>query len=112
MYIRNGHEVKTNGILYGYTEFVWISTIVNSTCGLLFALVITYSDNILKGFASAISIVLSCIIAMKFFDFQLTIPFSTGSLLVIFSIIIYSNPGLMLYIPISKLFFKDKPVFV
>jgi UDP-sugar transporter A1/2/3 len=112
MYIFDGHDVNKHGILYNYTTLVWISTVINSIGGLTVALVLKYSDNILKGFASSASLVLSCIIAMKFFDFQLTILFSIGSLFVVSSIIIYSSPELILSIPIFKLCFKDNPVFV
>jgi len=112
MYILDGCDVKKHGILYGYTTLVWISTVINSIAGLMVALVIKYSDNILKGFASSTAVVLSCIIAVIFFNFQLTLFFLIGSLLVISSIIIYSNPELILSIPIFKLCFKDKPIFV
>jgi len=112
MYIFDGNDVKKYGIFYGYTTLVWISTVINSIGGLIVALVIRYSDNILKGFASSTSIVLSCIVAVIYFNFQLTLFFLIGSLLVISSIIIYSNPELILSIPIFKLCFKDKPIFV
>ncbi len=104
--------MKNHGILYGYTNLTWAFTFIYSIGGLLIVLVLKYSDNILKGFASSSSVIFSCIIAMIFFDFQLTIPFSIGSLLVIVSIIIYSNSELILSIPIFKLFVEKKPVFV
>jgi UDP-sugar transporter A1/2/3 len=112
MGIKDGHEIKTRGILYGYTTLVWISLLLHSIGGLIVGLVIKYSDNILKGFAASSSVVLACIIAIVYFDFQLSILFSIGSSLVILSIIIYSNSEFISTIPIFKLVFKDKPIYI
>ncbi|CAF1313752.1 unnamed protein product [Adineta ricciae] len=91
MFIIDGKEVQEKGILYGYSEMVWMSTIGHSLGGLIVALVIKYADNILKGFASASAIILACIISVALFDFQMTVPMVFGSLLVIVSILAYSN---------------------
>lgn len=47
------------------------------------AMVVKYADNILKGFASSISIVLSCLISVLIFDFKLTWFFAGGGWLVL-----------------------------
>ena len=108
MYLSDGAEVKAKGFFYGYTPMVWTATIVHSAGGLIVALVVKHADNILKGFATSSAIVLSCIVSMLLFDFQLTLLFTLGSALVIFSIFLYSKPDLILYVPIINIFFKDK----
>ncbi|CAF1320564.1 unnamed protein product, partial [Didymodactylos carnosus] len=108
MYISDGQDVKKHGILYGYTHMVWLAITVQSAGGLIVALVVKYADNILKGFATSSAIILSCIISMILFDFQLTILFALGSLLVIFSIFLYSKPDLITQIPILNVILKDK----
>lgn len=112
MFIIDREKIMNHGIFYGYEKYVVIATIIDSIGGLIVALVIKYSDNILKGFASSSSVVLSCIVAMIFFNFQLTNLFAIGSSLVVVSIIIYSNPELILSIPIFKFCVKDRSVFV
>ena len=110
MLISDGPEVKAKGFLYGYTTMVWIATIVHSAGGLIVALVVKHADNILKGFATSSAIVLSCIVSIILFDFQLTILFTLGASLVIFSIFLYSKPDLILSVPILNIFFKDRSV--
>jgi UDP-sugar transporter A1/2/3 len=112
MYLSDGIEVKTKGFLFGYTNMVWIAITVQSAGGILVALVIKYSDNIMKGFATSLAIILACIVSMMLFDFQLTFLFILGASLVIFSIFIYSKPDLILNVPIFNIIFRDKSVLL
>ncbi len=107
--LSDGAEVKAKGFLFGYTGIVWTATIIHSLGGLIVALVVKHADNILKGFATSLAIVLSCIVSILIFDFQLTILFTLGSSLVIFSIFLYAKPDLISYVPIVNTFFKDRP---
>ena len=59
--------------------------------GLVVAVVVNYADNILKGFASSFSIITSCILCYFFYDFQPTILFALGAILVNVSMYVYSN---------------------
>lgn len=54
--------------------------------------VLQYADNILKGFATSISIILSCIVSIYVFDFVLTFQFFLGASLVISSVFLYNKP--------------------
>jgi UDP-sugar transporter A1/2/3 len=110
MYLSDGKEIQTKGILFGYTSMVWIAITVQSAGGLIVALVVKYADNILKGFATSSAIIISCIVSMILFNFQLTFLFALGSALVIFSIFLYSKPDLILHVPILNVFFKDKSI--
>ena len=110
MYISDGTVIQKQGLLFGYTNLVWLAITVQSAGGLLVALVVKYADNILKGFATSAAIVISCIISMILFDFQLTVLFSLGASSVICSIFLYSKPELILSIPLFNLIFKDKSV--
>ncbi|CAF0914950.1 unnamed protein product [Rotaria sordida] len=110
MYLSDEIEIKTKGFLFGYTDIVRIARTVQSANGLLVALVVKYDYNILKGFATSATIVISYVVSMMLFDFHLTLLFSFGASLVIFSIFIYSKPELILYLPIFNIIFKDKSV--
>lgn len=112
MYLADGQEMKTKGFLFGYTNSVWTAITVQSAGGLLVALVIKYSDNIMKGFATSLAIIIACIVSMVLFDFQLTILFTIGATLVILSIFIYSKPDLIFYIPIFNIIFRDRSVLL
>lgn len=112
MYFYDGAEIKTKGFLFGYTNIVWIAVTVQSAGGLIVALVIKYSDNIIKGFATSLAIIIACIVSILLFDFQLTLLFAFGASLVIFAIFIYSKPDLMLHIPIFNHIFQDRSILL
>jgi solute carrier family 35 (UDP-sugar transporter), member A1/2/3 len=51
--------------------------------------VVKYADNILKGFATSLAIIISCVASIYLFGFNLTVQFAFGASLVIFSIFLY-----------------------
>ena len=65
-----------------------------SVGGILVGLIMRYADNVIKGFATANSIVLSSFLSalIPAFDFTPTAAFVAGSALVILATIIYSSP--------------------
>ena len=90
--MNDGPQVAKKGFFFGYSPLVFL-LIANQACGgLLVAVVIKYADNILKGFATSISIILSTIAAVVFFGFEVTFLFLLGAGLVILAVYIYSLP--------------------
>lgn len=89
--------INNKGFFFGYDWFVCYMVVLQACGGLLVALVVKYADNILKGFATSIAIVITCIFAMIFFEFVLTWTFLAGATLVILSIFIYG------YVPKPKI---------
>ena len=61
VYIIDANIVARYGIFQGFSNLVWFIVFLNALGGLLIAAVIAYADNIIKGFATSISIVLSTI---------------------------------------------------
>lgn len=57
-------------------------------------MVVKYADNVLKGFATSISIVLSCVVsALYFHDVDINQPFLVGAMVVLSSVYTYgTNP--------------------
>jgi len=112
MHLNDGEQVQSKGFLFGYTNYVWLAVTIQSAGGILVALVIKYADNITKGFATSLAIILACIVSIILFDFELTILFSLGALLVICSIFLYSKPDLIVHVPLINLVFRDKSVLL
>jgi UDP-sugar transporter A1/2/3 len=79
------------GFFHGYDAFVVYLVLLQAGGGLLVALVVKYADNILKGFATSLAIVISCISSVYFFDFRITFLFLLGAAFVIFSIFLYGH---------------------
>uniref|UniRef100_A0A1I8I3N2 UDP-galactose translocator n=1 Tax=Macrostomum lignano TaxID=282301 RepID=A0A1I8I3N2_9PLAT len=56
-------RVAADGFFQGYTGWVWLVIGLHAFGGLVIAAVIKYADNILKGFANAVSIILSTLVS-------------------------------------------------
>lgn len=80
----------------GFDGFVWYLITLQAAGGLIVAVVVKYADNILKGFATSVAIIISCIASMIFLNFHLTVQFAIGAFIVIGSIFLYG------YIPKKK----------
>ncbi len=91
MFVKDGAEVYKNGPLYGYTPLVWFVISQQAIGGLVVALVVRYADNILKGFATSLSIILSCVASVFLFNYVITFNFSIGAFLVIVAIYLYGR---------------------
>lgn len=82
-------RVSHFGFFHGYDFYVIYLILLQAVGGLLVAMVVKYADNILKGFATSLSIIISCVASMYIFDFQMTYQFALGASLVIGAIFLY-----------------------
>ncbi|XP_063704537.1 UDP-N-acetylglucosamine transporter [Culicoides brevitarsis] len=88
-YVNDHEKIAEHGLFYGYDYFVDYLVVLQAGGGLIVAMVVKYADNILKGFATSLAIIISCIASIYIFDFVLTFQFAAGAALVIFSIFMY-----------------------
>lgn len=103
MYWKDWEKINDGGILQGYSMLVLLVILLQSVGGLVVAIVIKYADNILKGFATSISIVLSCILSYYLFDFQISGIFMIGVCFVCTSVYLYgTNPYIASSAPITS----------
>ncbi|MCJ8734641.1 hypothetical protein PDJAM_G00237730 [Pangasius djambal] len=101
MLLYDGERVKEHGMLQGYNSVTWTVVSLQALGGLVIAAVIKYADNILKGFATSLSIILSTLISYFWLqDFEPTSIFFLGAVLVIVATFLYgyeskpaSNPS-------------------
>lgn len=84
-------SVSTKGFFFGYTFLTWVVVLLQAQGGLLVAVVVKYADNILKGFSTSLSIILSCVASVYLFSFHVTGQFVLGAGLVIASIFLYGK---------------------
>ena len=92
MRIKDGNKIDDKGMLFGYTALVWIVISMQAFGGLLVAVVVKYADNILKGFATSCSIIISCVVSVYLFDFHINVQFLLGAVLVISAVLLYGRP--------------------
>lgn len=83
-------KIIANGFFFGYDLYIVYLIGLQAAGGLIVAMVVKYADNILKGFATSLAIVVACIFSMYFFDFTISVQFVVGTLLVMCSIFLYS----------------------
>lgn len=85
-------EQPVGGFFHGYTSLTWFNIAVQSGGGLIIAVVIKFADNILKNFATAISIILSASVSWLFMGFELSWLFVLGVALVNYAVYLYGRP--------------------
>lgn len=91
MMIHDGQRVIQSGMFQGYNAITCVVVVLQALGGLLVAVVIKYADNILKGFAASLSIMVSTLISYFLLkDFNPTGVFFLGAVLVIAATFLYS----------------------
>ncbi|XP_041134302.1 UDP-N-acetylglucosamine transporter [Polyodon spathula] len=90
VYVYDGERVQEHGMFQGYSSLTWAVVSLQALGGLVIAAVIKYADNILKGFATSLSIILSTLISYFWLqDFVPTSVFFLGAVLVIAATFLY-----------------------
>ena len=91
-YYRNHQEIAELGFLVGYNRYVWYVIFLQAAGGLLVALVVKFADNVLKVFATSISILVSGVISWYVLkDFEITVSFLIGSSVVLVAVFLFST---------------------
>eukprot|EP01039_Chlorochromonas_danica_P009790 gene9790-10828_t len=97
-YWRDGAVLVEKGFFVGYNSSVWLVILLQAAGGLLVAMVVKYADNVLKGFATSISILLSALVsAIYFHDISINQSFAAGAVIVLGSVYLYG------YVPAKPL---------
>ncbi|NWH76829.1 S35A2 protein, partial [Piaya cayana] len=92
MVAAEGSSVAALGFFYGYSPAVWAVVVNQAAGGLLVAVVVRYADNILKGFATALSILASTLASVHLFGFRPRAPFLAGTAMVLAAVYLYGRP--------------------
>lgn len=80
-------------LLKNFGGWAWATVSIQVFGGLITAIVIKYSDNILKGFATSLSIILSFLASVILFHFRITPSFVIGSSTVLVATWLYNQPA-------------------
>ena len=91
VYLKDGAEIIKNGFFFGFNSLVWFCVFLSAFGGILVAVVTKETDSIIKGFATSTSIVVSTVISVFLFQFQVTLAFTAGAFLVIVAVVIYNK---------------------
>jgi UDP-galactose transporter len=70
--LKDGEKIAENGFFMGYNYVVWTAIAFQAFGGVVVALCVNYADNIAKNFATGISIIVSCLASIYFFNFKIS----------------------------------------
>ncbi|EMD37950.1 hypothetical protein CERSUDRAFT_113090, partial [Gelatoporia subvermispora B] len=85
-------SLSLSGLFAHFGPWAWATVAVQVLGGLLTALVIKYADNILKGFATSLSIVLAFLASAALFGFHMSPSFLAGASIVLAASWMYNQP--------------------
>jgi solute carrier family 35 (UDP-sugar transporter), member A1/2/3 len=80
-------------LFHDFGAWAWATVSIQVLGGLITAMVIKYADNIMKGFATSLSIVISFLASVALFDFEMTVTFVLGSSIVLVATWLYNQPA-------------------
>eukprot|EP01065_Artemidia_motanka_P022965 TRINITY_DN2724_c0_g1_i1.p1 TRINITY_DN2724_c0_g1~~TRINITY_DN2724_c0_g1_i1.p1 ORF type:complete len:472 (+),score=117.30 TRINITY_DN2724_c0_g1_i1:55-1470(+) len=87
---RDRELILQKGAFVGFDWVVLIVIGLQSLGGLLTAVVVKHADNVIKGFATGLAIIVSCLLSALFFGFVITRQYCVGSVFVIASVFLFS----------------------
>lgn len=91
MFYQDYGQIRAHGLFQGYSNLVWSLVMLQAFGGLIVAAVVKHADNVLKGFATSCSIILSTLLSYLLFDdFDAGTSFYVGATIVITSTIMYN----------------------
>ncbi|WOO80697.1 UDP-galactose transporter [Vanrija pseudolonga] len=76
-----------------FNGWAWGTVLTQTFGGLITALVIRYSDNIMKGFATSLSIIISFLASVALFNYPITFSFVLGAGIVLAATYLYNAPN-------------------
>jgi solute carrier family 35 (UDP-sugar transporter), member A1/2/3 len=82
-----------SGLFANFGGWAWATVAIQVAGGLVTAVVIKYSDNIMKGFATSLSIVISFLASVALFNFTITPSFVVGASMVLSATYTYNAPA-------------------
>lgn len=85
-------HLQDGGLLEGFGGAAIATVCLQALGGIVVAVVVKYTDNIQKGFANAISIIVSWVISIPLFHLEVSALFALGLAIVVASLVLYSVP--------------------
>jgi len=89
---RDGVEISEKGFFHAYDWTVYTTIALSALGGLVVAVVVKFADNVVKGFATAIALVISSVVSIGVLqDSEFTLSFGVGASMVVASSVMYSS---------------------
>jgi len=93
-FIQDFDMIMSNGFFHNYNAAAFCSSLNSAVGGLIVAAVLKYADSVLKGYATAISVVLTGVSSNILFGTELSLFYGMGIVNVIIAVLLYNSSGL------------------
>ena len=87
-------KILEYGLFYQFSFAAWFSVLNSAIGGLIVASVLKYADSVLKGYATAMSVILTGILSMILFNTSLSIIYFLGIVNVVTAVLLYNGKDL------------------
>ena len=92
--VKDFRAIATDGLFHNFNAAAFVAVVNSALGGLTVAAVLKFADAVLKGYATAISVVLTGVLSMFFFGTELNVFYLLGMSNVVISILMYSSKTL------------------
>ena len=86
--------IVKHGLFHNFTPGAFVSIVDSAVGGLIVAAVLKYADSVLKGYATAISVVLTGFLSIFLFGTNLTTVYFLGIINVVIAVVLYNGKNL------------------
>ncbi|XP_057863916.2 CMP-sialic acid transporter 2 isoform X2 [Cryptomeria japonica] len=91
MFAQDDEEIRNKGFFHGFSLITVCMIINHALGGIAVSMVMKYADNIVKVYSTSVAMLLTAIISIFLFGFQLTLPFVLGSMVLSVSVYLHSK---------------------
>jgi len=89
--INDFKQIVEYGLFYNFTMSAFASVLSSALGGLIVAAVLKYADSVLKGYATAVSVILTGVLSMLLFGSTLTLIYYMGIINVVTAVLLYNG---------------------
>lgn len=86
--------IVRDGLFYNFTSAAFASVLMSALGGLIVASVLKYADSVLKGYATAMSVILTGLLSMVLFGTTLSVIYFMGIINVVMAVLLYNAKDL------------------
>jgi solute carrier family 35 (UDP-sugar transporter), member A1/2/3 len=87
-------QIVEYGLFHNFTISAFFSVLSSAVGGLIVAAVLKYADSVLKGYATAMSVILTGVLSMLLFETSLTTIYFMGIVNVVTAVLLYNGKDL------------------
>jgi UDP-sugar transporter A1/2/3 len=96
--LKDWHTIRRFGLFHNFTASAFVTILNSALGGLIVAGVLKYADSVLKGYATAMSVILTGVLSMLLFGTSLSIIYFMGIINVVIAVLLYNGKDLESYV--------------